>query len=51
MRHKFSTPGAPASVSESERLDRDIRRTTRKQYLATEKIRFVLDGLRRNKIT
>jgi transposase len=34
----------PPSVS--ERLVRDIRRATRKQYSAEEKIRIVLDGLR-----
>ena len=33
----------PAS---SERLIRDIKRKTRKQYSAEEKIRIVLDGLR-----
>ncbi len=32
--------------SPSERLVRDIRRATRKQYSAEEKIRVVLDGLR-----
>jgi transposase len=32
--------------STSERLVRDIRRATRKQYSAEEKIRIVLDGLR-----
>ena len=32
--------------SESERLVRDIKRKTRKQYGAEEKIRIVLDGLR-----
>ena len=30
----------------SERLVKDIRRVTRKQYSAEEKIRIVLDGLR-----
>ena len=30
----------------SEKLIRDIRRATRKQYSAEEKIRIVLDGLR-----
>ena len=30
----------------SERLVRDIRRATRRQYSAEEKIRIVLDGLR-----
>ena len=33
-------------ASQSERLVRDIRRATRKQYSAEEKIRIVLDGLR-----
>ena len=37
-------PGRPATPS--ERLVRDIRRVTRKQYSAEEKIRIVLDGLR-----
>ena len=32
--------------SSSERLVRDIRRATRRQYSAEEKIRVVLDGLR-----
>ena len=41
MRPKSSTPERP-----SERLVRDIRRATRKQYSAEEKIRIVLDGLR-----
>jgi hypothetical protein len=41
MRPKSSTPETP-----SERLVRDIRRATRKQYSAAEKIRIVLDGLR-----
>ena len=35
-----------ARTSESERLVRDIKRKTRKQYGAEEKIRIVLDGLR-----
>jgi transposase len=30
----------------SDRLLKDIRRATRRQYLAEEKIRVVLDGLR-----
>jgi len=30
----------------SERIVKDIRRATRKQYSAEEKIRIVLDGLR-----
>jgi transposase len=34
------------SKPSSERLVRDIRRATRKQYSAEEKIRIVLDGLR-----
>ena len=41
MRQKFETP----KVS-SERVVKDIRRATRKQYSAEEKIRIVLDGLR-----
>jgi hypothetical protein len=41
MRQKSNTPETP-----SERLVRDIGRTTRKQYSAEEKIRLVLDGLR-----
>ena len=41
MRQKSNTPETP-----SERLVRDIGRTTRKQYSAEEKIRIVLDGLR-----
>src|SRR5271168_1957742 len=41
MRPKSNTPETP-----SERLVRDIRRATRKQYSAEEKIRIVLDGLR-----
>jgi transposase len=32
--------------SSSERVVKDIRRATRKQYSAEEKIRIVLDGLR-----
>jgi transposase len=46
MSYKSRTAGAPASQSPSERLVRDIRRATRKQYSAEEKIRIVLDGLR-----
>ncbi len=34
MRHKSNPPGTPASPSASERLVRDIRRFTRKQYSA-----------------
>ena len=41
MRQKSATPTSP-----SERLVRNIRRATRKQYSAEEKIRIVLDGLR-----
>ena len=41
MRQKSNSPETP-----SERLVRDIRRATRKQYSAEEKIRIVLDGLR-----
>ena len=41
MRQKFATPNSP-----SERLVKSIRRATRKQYSAEEKIRIVLDGLR-----
>src|SRR3954465_3751684 len=41
MRQKSNTPERP-----SERLVRDTRRATRKQYSAEEKIRIVLDGLR-----
>ena len=32
--------------SSSEKIIRDIKRRTRKQYNAEEKIRIVLDGLR-----
>jgi transposase len=32
----------------SERIVKDIRRATRKQYSAEEKIRIVLDGCRAN---
>lgn len=38
MRQSKSTPG--------ERIVKDIKRKTRKQYSAEEKIRIVLDGLR-----
>lgn len=41
MSQKSAKPASP-----SERLVRDIRRATRKQYSAEEKIRIVLDGLR-----
>ena len=41
MKHKPAGRVAP-----SERIIRDIKRKTRKQYSAEEKIRIVLDGLR-----
>jgi transposase len=41
MRQKSGTAKAPA-----EQVIKDIRRATRKQYSAEEKIRIVLDGLR-----
>jgi transposase len=41
MRQKSAAPSSP-----SERLVKTIRRATRKQYSAEEKIRIVLDGLR-----
>jgi transposase len=41
MSQKSVTP-----KSSSERIVKDIRRATRKQYSAEEKIRIVLDGLR-----
>jgi transposase len=41
MRQKSGTPKAT-----SEQVVKDIRRATRKQYSAEEKIRIVLDGLR-----
>ena len=41
MRQKSATPNSP-----SERFVKNIRRATRKQYSAEEKIRIVLDGLR-----
>jgi len=40
MRQKSGQP-----EKSSERIVRDIRRATRKQYSAEEKIRIVLDGL------
>ena len=39
-------PSDGGRQSPSERLVRDIRRATRKQYSAEDKIRIVLDGLR-----
>jgi transposase len=41
----MSQKSGPAKLS-SERIVKDIRRATRKQYSAEEKIRIVLDGLR-----
>jgi transposase len=41
MRQKSGLPKPPA-----EKIIKDIRRATRKQYGAEEKIRIVLDGLR-----
>jgi len=41
MRQKSETP-----TRSSEQLVKNIRRATRKQYSAEEKIRIVLDGLR-----
>ena len=41
MRQKSGTP-----ATTSERVVKDIRRATRKQHSAEEKIRIVLDGLR-----
>ena len=38
--------GAAAAKAPAERVVRDIRRATRKQYSAEEKIRIVLEGLR-----
>ena len=42
MRQKFGT----SDPSSAERLVKDIRRATRRQFSAEEKIRIVLDGLR-----
>ena len=41
MKQKSGQPSAPAEI-----LVRDIRRATRRQFSAEEKIRIVLDGLR-----
>jgi transposase len=41
MRSKFEDPKTPA-----EKVVKDIRRATRRQYSAEEKIRIVLEGLR-----
>lgn len=53
MSQKSAAPPAPASArapraaeAPAERVVRDIRRATRKQYSAEEKIRIVLEGLR-----
>ena len=49
MSQKSSAPaarGSAASKAPAEQVVRDIRRATRKQYSAEEKIRIVLDGLR-----
>ena len=40
------TQKSGTAKSSSERIVKDIRRATRKQYSAEEKIRIVLDGLR-----
>ena len=41
MRSKFEDPKTP-----TEKVVKDIRRATRRQYSAEEKIRIVLEGLR-----
>ena len=41
MRHKSGTPKGSA-----EKVVKDIRRKTRRQFSAEEKIRIVLEGLR-----
>ncbi len=53
MSQKSAAPPAPASArapraakAPAEQVVRDIRRATRKQYSAQEKIRIVLEGLR-----
>jgi transposase len=49
MSQKSSAPGTPApgtAKAPAERVVRDIRRATRKQHSAEEKIRIVLEGLR-----
>ncbi len=53
MSQKSAAPPAPASAraprtakAPAERVVRDIRRATRKQYSAEEKIRIVLESLR-----
>ena len=39
----------PSKTTHGERIVKDIKRKTRKQYSAEEKIRIVLDG--RNRLT
>ena len=50
MNQKTSATAADAGITSvkapAERVVRDIRRTTRKQHSAEEKIRVVLEGLR-----
>jgi len=52
MRQKVSTPAVRETMARgtakppAERVVRDIRRATRKQHSAEEKIRVVLEGLR-----
>src|SRR3954465_12977752 len=50
MSQKSSAPVAPAGTAAAkppaEQVLRDIRRATRKQHSAEEKIRIVLEGLR-----
>jgi transposase len=49
MSQKSSAPAAAAAgpaKQPAERVVRDIRRRTRKQHSAEEKIRIVLEGLR-----
>ena len=50
MSQKSSVPaaraGAAAAKAPAERVVRDIRRRTRKQHTAEDKIRVVLEGLR-----
>jgi len=36
----------PSKTTQGERIVKDIKRKTRRQYSAEEKIRIVLDGLR-----
>jgi transposase-like protein len=46
MSQKSPTPAAAATKPPAERVVRDIRRRTRKQHSAEDKIRVVLEGLR-----